>query len=225
MYNYIYRNQDKLKSILILGIYLLLMIIFAVGFNNYGDKNSLQTIVSNSGRLGIFVYFIVEVIYVTFTPLLNTGILIASGLLFGGHLGFLINFFSTAVGLLLIVFLVKKYGRPLLHKIITPKYYDRYDLLTQKIGPMILLIVYVLPFTPDDELTYIVAAGPIGIKRFILPILFGTLAKSAYSYIGDQGMPGLAIALYARFWMLIVGVIVVGIQEYIYKKSQFSMIS
>ena len=80
------------------------------------------------------------------------------------------------------------------------------------------MLVYVLPFTPDDELTYIVAAGPIGMKRFILPILLGTLAKSAYSYIGDSGVDGILIATYARVVLLIVGLLVVGIQEYVVRK-------
>ena len=90
--------------------------------------------------------------------------------------------------------------------------------ITQKVGPITLLLVYVLPFTPDDELTYIVAAGPIGMKRFILPILLGTLAKSAYSYIGDSGVDGILIATYARVVLLIVGLLVVGIQEYVVRK-------
>ena len=122
----------------------------------------------------------------------------------------------------MIVFLVKKYGRPLLQRILSPHFYDRFDQLTQKVGPITLLICYVLPFTPDDELTYIVSAGPIGIKRFILPILLGTLAKAAYSYIGDMGTRGIAIATYARLIMLLVGLIVVGIQEYIFRRRLVS---
>src|SRR3989338_1996890 len=143
--------------------------------------------------LGI-IYFLIEVVYVTLTPLFNTAILIASGYIFGGHLGFIINFFATSLGLLLIVLLVRKFGRPLLQRIISQDFYNRFDQLTQKAVPITLLIVYVLPFTPDDELTYIVAAGPIKFKRFILPIIFGTLAKSAYSYIGAMGAKGIVIA-------------------------------
>ena len=194
------------------------MIASAIFFSNYVNQESLQELVGRSGQLGIIIYFLIEVFYVTFTPLLNTFVLIASGYLFGGHLGFIINFLSTIVGLLLIVFLVKKYGRPLLQKVVSQKFYERFDRITQKVGPLTLLIVYVLPFTPDDELTYIVAAGPIGFKRFILPVVLGTLAKSAYSYIGDLGMRGVTIAVYFRIILLIVGVLLVGLQEYIIKK-------
>ncbi len=214
-------NRTKWKSILMLTGYIGLMILMAVIFSKYVNKESLQEIIRNSGQLGIIVYFLIETIYVTFTPLLNTFILIFSGYVFGGHVGFIINFFSSMIGLLLIVFLVKQYGRPLLQKVISHKFYERFDQIIQKVGPITLLIVYVLPFTPDDELTYIVAAGPIGFKRFILPILFGTIAKSAYSYIGDLGTRGITISIYFRISMMILGIIVVGLQEHIIKKPTF----
>ena len=211
-------KKPNQKSVFILSVYIILMIASAIFFSNYINQESLQELVERSGQLGIITYFLIEVFYVTFTPLLNTFVLIASGYLFGGHLGFTINFLSTTVGLLLIVFLVKKYGRPLLQKIVSQKFYEHFDKITQKVGPLALLIVYVLPFTPDDELTYIVAAGPIRFKRFILPIVLGTLAKSAYSYIGDLGTRGITIAVYFRITLLILGILLVGLQEYIIKK-------
>src|SRR3989344_6228549 len=167
-----YKNQ--IKSAILISIYISLMILAAIIFSLYINKESLQEIVKNTGAFGIIIYFIIVVIYVTLTPLFNTAILIASGYIFGGQLGFVINFLGTTVGLFLIIFLVKTYGRPLLKKIISSKYYNRFDEITQKVGPITLLIVYVLPFTPDDELTYIIAAGPIKINRFILPIIIGS---------------------------------------------------
>src|SRR3989344_808260 len=218
-------ERAKLKSIIVIGLYVTLMIVAAVIFSKYIDRESLQAVVKNSGQWGVIIYFLIEVVYVTLTPLFNTFILIASGYIFGGHIGFIINFLATSLGLFLIVLLVKKYGRPLLHRVVSHNFYNRFDKITQKVGPITLLIVYILPFTPDDELTYIVAAGPIGFKRFILPILLGTLAKAAYSYVGDMGAKGITIAAYARIALLIVGLVIVGIQEYWIKKWQSVKIS
>ena len=218
-------NNTKLKSIIIISVYVALMIATAIIFSKYVDKESLQGTVESSGQWGIAIFFLIEVVYVTLTPLFNTFILIASGYIFGGHIGFIINFLATSLGLFLIVLLVKKYGRPLLQKVVSHNFYNRFDKITQKVGPITLLIVYILPFTPDDELTYIVAAGPIGFKRFILPILLGTLAKAAYSYVGDMGTKGIAIAAYARIALLIVGLVIIGIQEHWIKKWQSVKIS
>ena len=220
--NKIIHDRVKLKSIITLGVYVSLMVIAAIVFSKYVDREALQAVVKSSGSLGMVAYFLIEVIYVTLTPLFNTAILIASGYIFGGHVGFVMNFLATSVGLFIIVFLVKKYGRPLLQRILSPHFYNRFDHLAQKIGPITLLICYVLPFTPDDELTYIVAAGPIRIKRFILPILLGTLAKAAYSYIGDMGTKGIAIATYARLIMLVIGLVIVGTREYLFRRKPVS---
>ncbi len=213
------KEYSKLKSAAILSAYIILMIGAAIIFSKYIDRESLQVFIEQTGSLGLVLYFFIEIIYVTFTPLFNTFILIASGYLFGGHIGFVINFLATTVGLLLILFLVKKYGRPLLQKVVSQKFYERFDKITQKVGPMMLLIVYVLPFTPDDEFTYIIAAGPIPFKRFILPVVLGTIAKSAYSYIGDMGAKGITIAAYFRIALLVIGVLAVGLQEYFVKKK------
>ena len=125
IYNQSFSKQTKLKSKIKLGIYIFLMIVAAVIFIKYVSRESLQEIVQETGFLGIIIYFIIEVIYVTLTPLLNTAILIASGYIFGGNLGFIINFLATTTGLFLIVFLVKKYGRSLLQKLVSHKFYNK----------------------------------------------------------------------------------------------------
>ncbi len=198
------------------------MIATAVIFTKYVNQESLQTWVSNTGTLGIILYFFIEVVYVIFTPIFNTFILIASGYIFGAHTGFIINFLATTVGLFTIVMLVKKYGRPMLQKVISKHYYEKFDNLVQKIGPITLLIIYVLPFTPDDEFTYIIAAGPIPIKRLVIPIVLGNITKAAYSYVGALGQSGIKTALYFRVAVLIIGLILVGIQEHLVKKTNSS---
>ncbi|MFA5051815.1 MAG: VTT domain-containing protein [Patescibacteria group bacterium] len=206
------------KSLVALGLYLCVMALSAFVFTEFIDRDSLQKIVEKTGQLGIVLYAIIEMIYVTFTPLMNTIIFIVSGYLFGGHVGFVVNFISTVIGLFFIIFLVKRYGRTWLRRVVSTAIYDRFDKIVEKVGPITLLIVYVLPFTPDDELTYLVAAGPIGFKRFILPVVLGTVAKAGYSYIGDMGSRGVAIAIYFRIILLFTGLAAIGLQEYILAK-------
>lgn len=212
-------NRSKLKSSGTLLIYGLILVIIAFLFKKYIDREVLQNIVSSTGNLGVFIYYLVEVAYITFTPFLNTFILIASGYIFGGFLGALVNFLAATTSLFLIVFLVKKYGRPLLKKVVSENFYKHFDKIIAKVGPVLLLVAYVIPFSPDDELTYIVAAGPLPFKRFILPVILGSIGKASYSYIGDLGGPGVLIAAYTRLTILLVGLILVGLQEYLLKKS------
>lgn len=212
-------KKNQVKSLITLALYGLLIVGVAFLFKKYISRDILQDIVTSSGNLGVLVYYLIEVAYITFTPFLNTFILIASGYLFGGALGFIVNFLAAISSLFLIVFLVKKYGRPLLKKLVSESFYKRFDFITQKVGPILLLVAYVIPFSPDDELTYIVAAGPLGFKRFILPVILGSIGKASYSYIGDLGGPGVLIATYVRISVLIIGLLLVGLQEYILNKK------
>lgn len=212
-------KKNEVKSIISLVSYGLLIVVVAFLFKRYVSREVLQTIVQNSGSLGVFIYYLIEVAYITFTPFLNTFILIASGYIFGSQLGFIVNFLAATSSLFLIVFLVKKYGRPLLKRLVSENFYKHFDKITQKIGPVLLLVAYVIPFSPDDELTYIIAAGPLGFKRFILPVLLGSIGKASYSYIGDLGGPGVIIATYVRLGVLISGLLLVGLQEYILNKN------
>ncbi|MFZ5391353.1 MAG: TVP38/TMEM64 family protein [Patescibacteria group bacterium] len=214
----IFKPNKSKRSLFYLLSYLVFTTIAGLLIAKYMDRQSLQSVVNNLGNLGILVFWLVEILYIILTPFYNTAIHIAAGYIFGGFWGFVLNFTATTVGLMLIVVLVKKFGRPWLKNILPDHFYKNFDNLTQKIGPLFLFLIYVLPFTPDDEMTYIVAAGPVGFKRFILPILLGNIAKSAMSYIGDSGGEGLIIALNVRVIMLIVGLIVVGTQEYFIKK-------
>lgn len=212
-------SPKKIKSLLYLMAYGLLVMGVAFIFHKYINREVLQAIVQNSGDLGIISYLLVEIAYITFTPFLNTFILVASGYIFGGFLGAMVNFVAATTSLLLIVFLVKKYGRPLLKKLVSESFYNQFDRIIKYVGPVLLLVAYVIPFSPDDELTYIVAAGPLGFKRFILPVILGSIGKASYSYIGDLGGPGVLIATYIRVSVLVVGLLLVGLQEYLIKKK------
>jgi uncharacterized membrane protein YdjX (TVP38/TMEM64 family) len=215
----LFKDLTKTKSLLVLFAYSLFIILVAVFFKKYLDQETLQLLVEKSGQWGVLTYLFIEILYIVFTPFLNTFILIASGFLFGGLLGALINFIAAISSLLLIVFLVKKYGRPLLKKLVSENFYRHFDKIVAKVGPMLLLVAYVVPFSPDDELTYIVAAGPLGFKRFILPVVLGSIGKASYSYIGDLGGEGVIIAAYTRVSVLVVGLILIFIQEYILKRN------
>jgi len=200
---------------LILSIYIAFMVALAFVVTQYVDKDALRVLIESSGTLGVILFLIIEYLYVVFVPIYNTAIHIASGYIFGGQLGWILNFIATTAGLFTIIWLVKSYGRPLLEKIVSKQFIHSYDSVISKIGLLALFIMYVLPLFPDDEITYLLAVGgKIQFWRFIIPVVLGNIAKTAVSYIGDEGLGGFSIAIEARVVILVVGLIFIGIQEY-----------
>lgn len=208
------------KAWAILIGYVVVMVGVALLLRKYVDRENLRALVQENGSLGIWLFLLVEYIYVVLVPVYNTPIHLAAGYIFGGNMGWLLNFISTTAGLFTIVALVRYYGRPILRKVVSPAIFERYDKFAENISPIALFIVYVLPLFPDDEITYMLAAGGrIRFWRFILPILLGNVTKAAVSYIGDEGSAGVDTALGTRVVVFIVGVLIIGLQEYLVHRS------
>ena len=215
----LFAELSSVKAWIIILLYLVFMTSLAIFLKQYVDPEILSSFLETKGLTGIFLFVLIEVFFVIFVPIYNTPLHIASGFIFGGMLGWLINFISVTIGLSLIILMVKVYGRPLIERIVPYAVLARYDHLSHKIGPITLFIIYVLPIFPDDELTYLIAAGKgIPFWRYFLPIFLGNITKSAMSFIGDSGLQGLGIAMGTRIIILVIGLFIIGFQEYIVLK-------
>jgi len=214
----ILRDITSRKALLCLGLYILFMIVLAILAVKYIDREWLQETFKQKDAWGLLLFGLIEYLYTIFVPIYNTTIHLTAGYIFGGHLGWVLNFITTTVGLFTIVLLVKRFGRPLLEKIVPHSFLRRYDKIATKVGPLTLFMVYVLPLFPDDELTYVITAANIKLSRFIFPILLGNITKAAVSYIGDEGSTGFAPAIGSRVVILVFGIVIIGAQEYFYQK-------
>ncbi len=200
---------------LFLGIYIAIMIALAFIVTQYTDRDVLRTTVDRLGSVGALAFLIIEYLYVVFVPIYNTAIHVASGYIFGGQLGWILNIIATTAGLFTIIVLVRSYGRLLLDKVVSKGILKYYDSIVSKIGVVTLFIIYVLPLFPDDEITYLLAAGKrIQFWRFIIPVVLGNIAKTSTSYVGDEGVGGISMTIGTRVVVLVVGLIIIGIQEY-----------
>ena len=133
---------------MLLSTYVVFMVILAFVATQYIDRDALRILVKGSGMIGAILFLVIEYLYVVFVPIYNTAIHIASGYIFGGQLGWMLNFIATTAGLFTIIFLVKTYGRLLLEKIVSKRFINSYDSAISKIGIMALFIMYVLPLFP-----------------------------------------------------------------------------
>lgn len=201
----------------ILILYVTVLTAIGVVLHLYVDREELRQLVQQNGSLGIWLFLLIEYLYIFFVPIYNTPIHLAAGYIFGGSTGWLLNFVTTTAALFTIIALVKYFGRPfLLTHMVSESKLQKYDKLTLRIGPVALFVAYVLPLFPDDEITYMLAAGErVQIWRFILPVTLGNITKAAVSYIGDEGSQGVPMAIGSRVVVLLIGLVLIGVQEYL----------
>lgn len=206
-------NLTPRRAWLILVLYIAGMVIFAITVPRAVDRAWLDATVSDLGAAGPLAFLAISYFYVVFIPVYNTPIHLAAGFIFGGWFGWLLNFLSATLGLLTIILLVRRFGRPLLEKLVSAPKLAKYDHLASRIGPMTLFLVYVLPVFPDDEVTYVMAASRISLWRYLLPILFGNVTKASMSFIGDKGASGVGLALGSRVVVFAIGALFIFVQE------------
>jgi uncharacterized membrane protein YdjX (TVP38/TMEM64 family) len=215
-----WNDLGRYRAWAILVAYILFMVVLALVTTHYLDKEALKAIVEHYGLWGVLLFGVLQYIYIVFVPVYNTPVLLASGYIFGSVEGWIINFITTTLGLFTIIFLVKRFGRPLIKKIVPQPVLDRYDHLIEKIGPLTLFTIYVLPIFPDDEVTYLVAAADhIDFRRYILPVVLGNITKASVSLLGGGGLKAFGLATWTRVIVFVVGYILIGIQEYYVNKA------
>lgn len=85
---------------------------------------------------------------------------------FGFWQGVLYAFIGLAIGSALCMILGRRFGRPLIDRLIDPKSMATFDRFTEKRGPIFFFIIFVMPWVPDDLACY-----AIGLSRLSLMVM------------------------------------------------------
>lgn len=198
---------NKFKALLfILGYFALVAIVWHFISSYVIDKETLRNFVNGYGAFGPAVFILLEIAVIIFLPISNYPVFMAAGLIFGPWLGFVINWAGIVIGSSLILWLTRKFGRPLVNHLVNQKTLEKYDGYVQKYGQLGLFIAYVLPFFPDDELTYLAGLSSLPVKKIIYIVIFGRIPAAAFSFIGNHIVSGTIISVIIRLAVLVVGV-------------------
>lgn len=201
-------EQKKLSgttSALLILLYI--VFVFAVWFyvsTFLVDKEAIRNIVSGYGIFAPIVFIFIQIGQNVIAPIAHYPILLAGGFVFGPVLGFLYNWIGTSIGTILIILLARKFGRPLVNKMVSQKFITKYDHIIQKLSPFGLFLMYALPVFPDDEITYLIGVSNMPVKSIIFAILLGKIPGAALSFTGDK-IAGISTTIFVQILVLVVG--------------------
>ena len=170
--------------------------------------------VSSLGLGGWFVMLGIQYLQIVLSFIPGGPIQVSAGALFGPFGGLLV----IVVGILLanttIFALVRRFGRRVLRYFVTDDYILKYKFLSDsKKLHTLVLILFFIPGTPKDALTYLFALTPISFRRFIILSLPARLPMILLSvFAGESILEGrffragiilMVFALMAAFGALI----------------------
>ena len=182
------RNKDKTEDkkwakyagIIIFLIVMIGMTIFLIPvikmLPTEEGRTRLKDMVESYGAFGPLIFILLQVVQVVIAVIPGEPFEIIGGMLFGGFFGYVLCLAGVLIGTVFIYFLVKLIGQPLVSLFVNSEKLSKYKILNdEKRLETLVFILFFIPGTPKDALTYIVPLTKIKPSKYFL---YSTLART-----------------------------------------------
>ncbi len=140
-----------------------------------GNRELLMSLLDQMGPWAPLVLILAQILQVILAPIPGQVVGIVAGYLYGVLLGTLLCEVGLALGSLIAITLARRLGRPLVERVAGPELMKRIDGYVEKRGALALLIIFLLPFLPDDSVCLIAGLTRIRLAELLLVATVGRL--------------------------------------------------
>ena len=151
----------------------------------FADVQAIDALKENFGGLSVLVLFVIQVLQIVVALIPGEVVEFSSGVLFGALWGTVLCMSGILVGQYLIFILVKKWGGD----VISPdmNFLKQFTFLKDRRKVEFLtFILFFLPGTPKDMLTYFMPATSIDLKSFLFITLLARIPSVVSSTIAGS---------------------------------------
>jgi uncharacterized membrane protein YdjX (TVP38/TMEM64 family) len=141
----------------------------------FGDPDRVTRLIEDAGPWGPAVFILIQIGQVFAAPIPGQVTGFVGGFLFGPLLGAVYTTIGGTIGSTLVFVLSRRLGRPFVERFVPQRVLARFDYLTESGGPLILLVIFLVPIFPDDLICYIAGLTRIPLHRLILVALVGRI--------------------------------------------------
>ncbi len=191
----------------------------------FTNRQTLQEWIVSLGPWGPAVIVIGEILQVMLAPVPGQVVGIVAGYLYGTWWGTALAMTGLMLGTMLAAWLARLFGRPLVERVAGRELLDRVDGYVEHRGSLALLLIFLIPFLPDDLVCFVAGLTPLGLGRIFLLALIGRLpGVVASTLIGSQArnLSWVEIGLLAG--VSIVLVIVVALFQKRLEQAMFALL-
>ena len=139
------------------------------------DRQILEDWIRGLGPWGPVSIVVLEVLQVLFAPIPGQFVGLAAGYLYGVFWGTVLCLLGLALGTALAVWLGRRFGRPLVERIAGGRLIRRIDHYAQKRGALALLLVFLVPFLPDDLACFVAGLTALPLAELVALAVVGRL--------------------------------------------------
>lgn len=173
--------KKPLKLLLIIAICAALIALCALlipavlSLSEPENQKRFAEFIESIGFWGVFAMLFVQVLQIVVAVIPGEPIELLMGLMFGTWRGLFLTLAGILIGTTIVFFLVKRFGEPLASKFVNVHKFDRLKFLHDPARrDSLIFILFLIPGTPKDVLTYFVPFTNIKFSHF-LPL--ATLAR------------------------------------------------
>lgn len=149
------------------------------------DRATLEAYLDEAGFWAPFVFVLLMATQVVIAPLPGLVVGLVGGYVFGAMRGFILNLAGFTLGAMIAFSLARFFGQPLVHRFLGDRYDSLLARLKGKRGALIIAVVFIFPFAPDDVVCFLAALTPIRARLFaVLVLIFRTPGLLASSLTG-----------------------------------------
>ncbi len=163
------------------------------------DVEQVRRFVASFGIWAPSAIIGLEVAQVVLAPIPGGAIDLTSGYLFGAGWGTLYSMAGVMGGTITALYLARRFGRPLVERLVPRHTLSRLDHYARHRGELFFLLLFLMPFTPNDVACFLAGLTPIPLVRLILIALIGRIPGVLMANL----MGASAMALSTRQWLLI----------------------
>jgi len=187
------------------GIVLLIVIGLIIGgyciadslgwFDLFSSQKELQAYVLSFGVWAPLAFFSLQIVQVIISPIPGNVTTVLGGVLFGFWPAAIMSVAAVFFGSVAAFLLAKKLGKPLVMRFLGKKATDKYMRSLSSRQHLALLMMFLLPFFPDDALCLVAGLSAISLPHFMLLVIltrpwglvFSALIGSGVIYISLTG--------------------------------------
>lgn len=190
----------------LLIIFVYYMIPFVKMLYSEEGRAEINQIVGSFGKLAPLIFISIEIIQIVAAFIPGAPVEVMSGVLFGSFWGVVWCSVGALAGTIIVFFLVRRFGRPLVYKIFPKEKLDSVKILNdEKKLALTVFLLFVIPGTPKDFLTYIAGLTKIEpLKFFFIAAAARLPAMTCSVFMGANIGKGRFLASAVMFAVIVV---------------------
>ena len=189
-------------------------------------RQAFKEVIQNTGFKGVLVFFGLEVAQIFLFILPGEPLEILAGMCYGEVWGTVFILVSVCITTTIIFFLVRKYGKDFLYNFFSEEKIKEIEegklFKNEKNIEYLLIILFMIPGTPKDLLTYVGGILPIKPSRFIAIATLARLPSIISSTLaGANIVKGKWLTMVIVYIVpLLIAIIFIGIMKFLEKRKE-----